>query len=57
MTAIVSALSHATGTHVEVDKLRTVLIFCGAGLTVSLLLASYRSGFEHGVFQAFEART
>jgi hypothetical protein len=57
MTAIVSALSHATGTHVEVDKLRTVLIFCCAGLTVSLLLASYRSGFEHGVFQAFEART
>jgi hypothetical protein len=50
MTAIASALSHATGTHVEVDKLRTVLIFCGAGLTVSLLLASYRSGFEHGVF-------
>ena len=26
------------------------LIFCGAGLTVSLLFASYRSGFERGVF-------
>jgi hypothetical protein len=40
MTAIARALSRASGTQVDVETLKTIAIFCGVGLLVSLLLAS-----------------
>jgi hypothetical protein len=39
MTAIARALSRAPGTQVDVETLKTIVIFCGVGLLVSLLLA------------------
>jgi hypothetical protein len=41
MVAIARTLSRESGTNVDVDTLKTVLMFCGLGLTVSLMLASY----------------
>jgi hypothetical protein len=38
MAAIAKALSRATGIEIDVDTLRPVLIFCGVGLLLSLLL-------------------
>jgi hypothetical protein len=39
MTAIASALSRASGTQVDVETLKNIIMFCGVGLVVSLLLA------------------
>jgi hypothetical protein len=39
MAALAKALSHVTGTQVEIDDLKSVFIFCGVGLLISLLLA------------------
>ncbi len=39
MAAIASALSRASATQVDVETLKTIVIFCGVGLVVSLLLA------------------
>ena len=41
MAAIAKALSRVTGTDVDVEILKTVAIFCGVGLLVSLLMVSY----------------
>jgi hypothetical protein len=41
MAGIARALSRASGTNVDVDTLKTLLMFCGVGLTVSLIAASY----------------
>jgi hypothetical protein len=41
MTAIARALSRASGTQVDVETLKTIVIFCGVGLVVSLLLADW----------------
>jgi hypothetical protein len=41
MTAIARVLSRATGINVDVETLKTIALFCGVGLVVSLLLASY----------------
>jgi hypothetical protein len=41
MTAIARALSRASGTQVDVEMLKTIVIFCGVGLVVSLLLAEW----------------
>jgi hypothetical protein len=38
MAAIAKVISRATGVEIDVDTLRPVLIFCGAGLLFSLLL-------------------
>jgi hypothetical protein len=38
MTAIARALSRATGVEIDVDSLRPILIVCGAGLMLSLLM-------------------
>jgi hypothetical protein len=38
MAAIARVISRATGVEIDVDTLRPVLIFCGAGLLFSLLL-------------------
>jgi hypothetical protein len=37
MAAIARVISRATGVEIDVDTLRPVLIFCGAGLLFSLL--------------------
>jgi hypothetical protein len=37
--AIAKILSRASGTDVDVETLKTIVIFCGVGLVVSLLLA------------------
>jgi hypothetical protein len=50
MAAITTALSRASGIDIEVDTLRTVLIFCGIGLTISLLFASYGLDLSAGFF-------
>jgi hypothetical protein len=39
MTALARTLSRALGVEIDVEMLKTVAIFCGAGLAVSLLLA------------------
>ena len=39
MTALARTLSRALGVEIDVELLKTVAIFCGAGLAVSLLLA------------------
>ena len=39
MTAVARVLSRASGTDVDVETLKTIVIFCGVGLVVSLLLA------------------
>jgi hypothetical protein len=41
VTAIANVLSRASGTEVDVETLKTIVIFCGLGLVVSLLLASW----------------
>ena len=38
MTAIARDLSRATGIEIDVDSLRPILIVCGAGLMLSLLM-------------------
>jgi hypothetical protein len=39
MAAFASALSRVSATQVDVETLKTIVIFCGVGLVVSLLLA------------------
>jgi hypothetical protein len=39
MAAIARALSRASGTQVDVETLK-IIVFCGVGLVVSMLLAS-----------------
>jgi hypothetical protein len=50
MTAIARVLSRASGTHVDVETIKTLVMFCGVGLTVSLLLASYGLDLSAGFF-------
>jgi hypothetical protein len=50
MAAIAKALSRVSGTQVEVETLKTIVMFCGVGLTVSLLLASYGLDLSPGFF-------
>jgi hypothetical protein len=50
MLAIARALSRASGANVDVDTLKTLLVFCGVGLTVSLILASYGLDLSPGFF-------
>jgi hypothetical protein len=40
MTELARVLHRATGVHVDTDILRAIVIFCGAGLLLSLLTAS-----------------
>jgi hypothetical protein len=44
MTAVARALSRASGTQVDVETLKTIVIFCGVGLVVSLLLLQLEPG-------------
>jgi len=50
MTAIARIVSGASGTRVDAETLRTVIMFCAAGLTVSLLPASYGVDLSRGFF-------
>lgn len=50
MIAIARALSRASGANVDADTLKTLLMFCGVGLTVSLILASYGLDLSPGFF-------
>jgi hypothetical protein len=50
MAAIAKLVSHVSGTEVEIEGLKTVAIFCGVGLFVSLLLATYGLDLSGGFF-------
>jgi hypothetical protein len=50
MTAIARVVSSACRKRVDVETLRSVLLFCGAGLTVSLLAASFGLDLSAGFF-------
>jgi hypothetical protein len=50
MTTIARVLSRASGTQVNVETIKTIFMFCGVGLTVSLLLATYGLDLSPGFF-------
>jgi hypothetical protein len=50
MATIAKAISRVSGTQVDIETLKTIAIFCGAGLTVSLLLASLGLDLSAGFF-------
>jgi hypothetical protein len=51
MTAIAKVLSRAfPATKIEIETLKTVIMFCGVGLVVSLLLATYGLDMSAGFF-------
>jgi hypothetical protein len=50
MAAIARILSRVSGTDAEVEILKTVAIFSGAGLVVALLLATYGLDLSPGFF-------
>ena len=50
MTALARVLTRVSGTRVDVETLKTIAMFCGVGLTVSLLLASYGLDLSPGFF-------
>jgi hypothetical protein len=50
MAAIARMLSRASGTQVDIETLKTIVMFCGVGLTVSLLLATYGLDLSPGFF-------
>ena len=50
MTAIARALSRASTLVTEVDILKQLALFCGAGLLVSLLMMTYGIDLSPGFF-------
>jgi hypothetical protein len=50
MTALVQALSRFGSTNVETETLKLLAIFCGAGLLVSIVLATYGLDLSPGFF-------
>jgi len=51
MTALAQSLSRLTGTDVDVESLKAVLIFCGIGLLTSLLaIETYGLDLSAGFF-------
>jgi hypothetical protein len=50
MTAIAKALSRVSGTQVDIETPKTIAVFCGVGLSVSLIAASYGLGLSAGFF-------
>jgi hypothetical protein len=50
MAAIARALDHGFGIQIDVETLKPLVIFCGSGLTVSLVLASYGLDLSAGFF-------
>jgi hypothetical protein len=50
MTVIAKALSRISGTNIDIETLKTIIMFCGVGLTVSLMYASYGLDLGPGFF-------
>jgi hypothetical protein len=50
MAAIARALTRISGTQVEVESLKIIAMFCGTGLLISLLLATYGLDLSPGFF-------
>ena len=50
MAALAKMLSRASGFEIDVDTLRVILIFCGAGLLISLMMLSYGIDLSPGFF-------
>jgi hypothetical protein len=50
MAALARVLTRVSGTRIDVETLKTIAMFCGVGLTVSLLLASYGLDLSPGFF-------
>jgi len=50
MAAIAQALSRVSGIQVDIENLKTIVIFCGVGLAVSLIAASYGLDLSPGFF-------
>ena len=50
MATVARVLSRASGTDVDVETLKTLVMFCGVGLFVSLLFASYGLDLSAGFF-------
>jgi hypothetical protein len=50
MAAIARILSQVSGTEVEVEILRAIAIFCGAGLLFALLLVTNGLDLSPGFF-------
>jgi hypothetical protein len=48
MAAIAKGLSRASRTGVDIETLKTIAVFCGAGLVASLLLAINGLGIDAG---------
>jgi len=50
MTAIARIISRAPAIEREVEAIEALIVFCGIGLSVSLLLASCGIEFSAGLF-------
>jgi hypothetical protein len=50
MAALVQALSRFGSTDVETDTLKLLAIFCGAGLVISIVFATYGLDLSPGFF-------
>jgi hypothetical protein len=50
MAAIARALWRMPGIQVDIESLKPIAMFCGAGLAVSLLLVSYGLDLSAGFF-------
>jgi len=50
MAVLAKVLSRASGFEIDTDTLRAILIFCGAGLLVSLMMLSYGIDLSPGFF-------
>jgi hypothetical protein len=50
MAAVAKALSRVSGTQVDIETAKTIAIFCGVGLSVSLIAVSYGLDLSAGFF-------
>jgi hypothetical protein len=50
VASIAKAISRISGTDVEVETLKTIVIFCGVGLLVSLACVCYGLDLSPGFF-------
>ena len=50
MAALARVLTRVSGTRVDVETLKTIIMFCGVGLTESLMLASNGLDLSPGFF-------
>jgi hypothetical protein len=50
MTALAQAISRLSGIDVDVGSLKAILLFCAAGLFISLLFVTYGFDLSPGFF-------